>query len=611
MMRGGAALLLGIAFLTMIPRNAIAQTAKNVAVVINDASADSRRIGEYYAQRRGVPQTNVIHLQAPAAEEMTWRAFVNTIQTPIASALARGNLQDRVLYIVLTKGIPIRVSAVTPRGVAIMSVDSELTLLYRNMTGRPGGANAPQPNPYFVGAGTVADARPFTHAARDIYLVTRIDAFTVAEALALVDAGRAPVTRGRIVLDERDALQDHLGEEWLDAAAERLRAMGDGDRVMLDTNVKPLRNVQDVLGYFSWGSNDPGLRVRRVGLGFVPGAIAATYLSADARTFQEPPSSWVPASGSSDKNTWWAGSPQSLIGDLLREGATGAAGNVAQPSLAATVRPQILFPAYLAGFSLAESFYLSVPFLGAQTVIIGDPLCRPFTGKTVPQAELDPPIDAAMELPRFFARRLAETVRVQFGLNTQADIALAVRAQVRLARGDRAAAQRLLTDLTKAVPDSFAAELELAGLLKENGESDLAIAHYRRVLKLRPQHPLALNNLAYLLATETHSLSEAKALADESLKLLPRDPSVLDTAGWIAYLSGDHAQASKLLAQAVNGLPDDAEVRLHAAFAYAASGARAAALSELDVVSRLDPALAKREDVLTLRKTLGEPRLQN
>jgi uncharacterized protein (TIGR03790 family) len=610
-MRSLGALLLATAFLAALPGYAVAQTAKNVAVVINDASADSRRIGEYYAQRRGVPQSNVIHLQAPVEEEIPWRAFVSTIQTPIASALARGNLQDRVLYIVLSKGVPLRVSATTPRGVAILSVDSELTLLYRIMTGRPGGQNGPQPNPYFVGGGTVADAAPFTHAARDIYLVTRIDAFTVAEALALVDAGRTPVTRGRIVLDERDALQDHLGEEWLDTAAARLRAMGNGERVVLDTNVKPLRNVQDVLGYFSWGSNDPGLRVRRVGLGFVPGAIAATYLNADARTFQEPPSSWTPGSSSTDKNTWWAGSPQSLIGDLLREGVTGAAGNVSQPSLAATVRPQILFPAYMAGFDLAESFYLSVPFLGAQTVIIGDPLCRPFSGRTVPQAELDPPIDAAMELPRFFAHRLAETVRVQFGLNTQAEIALAVRAEARLARGDRAAAQRLLTELTKAVPDSVAAEMELAGLLKENGEIDLAIAHYRRVLKLRPRHPLALNNLAYILATDAHALSEAKTLADESLKLLPRDPNVLDTVGWIAYLSGDHAQASKLLAQAVNGVPDNAEVRLHAAFAYAASGARAAALNELEAVSRLDPALAKREDVLTLRKSLGESRLQN
>jgi hypothetical protein len=42
------------------------------------------------------------------------------------------------------------------------------------------------------------------------------------------------------------------------------------------------------------------------------------------------------------------------------------------------VRPQTLFPAYLSGFNLAESFYLSIPALSWQTVVIGDPLCRPF-----------------------------------------------------------------------------------------------------------------------------------------------------------------------------------------------------------------------------------------
>ena len=37
-----------------------AQTAENVAVVINEASAESRQIGEYYVKARDIPAANVI-----------------------------------------------------------------------------------------------------------------------------------------------------------------------------------------------------------------------------------------------------------------------------------------------------------------------------------------------------------------------------------------------------------------------------------------------------------------------------------------------------------------------------------------------------------------------
>jgi hypothetical protein len=38
-------------------------------------------------------------------------------------------------------------------------------------------------------------------------------------------------------------------------------------------------------------------------------------------------------------------------------------------------RPDILIPAYIDGRNLAESFYLSVPAISWQNVMIGDPLC--------------------------------------------------------------------------------------------------------------------------------------------------------------------------------------------------------------------------------------------
>jgi hypothetical protein len=51
-----------------------------------------------------------------------------------------------------------------------------------------------------------------------------------------------------------------------------------------------------------------------------PGAIAATFVSTDARTFKEPPADWTPTN-INDSSKFFGGSPQSLIGDLIREGA--------------------------------------------------------------------------------------------------------------------------------------------------------------------------------------------------------------------------------------------------------------------------------------------------
>ena len=69
---------------------------------------------------------------------------------------------------------------------------------------------------------------------------------------------------------------------------------------------------------------------------------------------------------------------QSLIADLVRDGVTGVAGYVGEPFLDGTIRPDILFPAYVGGLNLIEAYYAAMPYLSWQTVIVGDPLCAPF-----------------------------------------------------------------------------------------------------------------------------------------------------------------------------------------------------------------------------------------
>ena len=352
--------LLLAACLALVPvLPAFSQSGANVLLVANEASADSGAIAAHYARVRGVPPDQVLRVTVSAADEIDRGAFNANVEAPIAAWLRQHAAQDRILYIVLAKGIPLRVAGTPGRDGTMASVDSELTLLYRRLVGRQHALDGRLANPYFLGTRPVAEAKTFSRAASDLYLVTRLDGYSVRDVTGLIDRGAAPVREGQILLDQKAGVLDGAGNEWLTTAADRLAKIGFASRVVLEATSAVLRGRRNVLGYYSWGSNDWANTLRRLELSFVPGAIAGMYVSTDGRTFTEPPAGWTIGRWT-DRTTFFAGSPQSLAGDLIHEGVTGVAAHVAEPFLDATVRPDILFPAYVSGFNLAESFYLAI-----------------------------------------------------------------------------------------------------------------------------------------------------------------------------------------------------------------------------------------------------------
>jgi uncharacterized protein (TIGR03790 family) len=566
-----------------------AQSAANVAVVINDNSPDSQKVGEYYARSRSLPKSNILRIRTSTEETIDRGQYMATIEGAIGNQIIRAGLQDRLLYLVLTKGVPLRIGATAATADTISSVDSELTLLYRRMTGVAVPVPGRIDNPYYLKSHAIDEARPFTHRDYDIFLVTRLDGFTVEDAIALIDRAAAPVTQGRIVLDQQDKLLNRTGEDWLQQAADQLTARGQGARVLLEKTVTGVRDVPQVMGYYSWGSNDPRNRVRKFGLGFVPGSIAGMYVSSDGRTFREPPSDWTPAD-TSDQSKWFGGSPQSLIGDLIREGVTGVSGHVAEPFLEATAKPDILFPAYLTGFNLVEAFYLSMPYLSWQNIVIGDPLCAPFQD---PKRRFDGDggEDAGTTLPAFFSKRRVAAIVAALPDIPEEAIVLNTRAEALTARGDREGAQASFEKATTVAPRYVAAQLQLAQLYEFTNQFDRAADRYRKVLEVQPQNLLALNNLAYHLAERRGTPAEGLPLSRRAVALAPQNPVILDTLAWIEYLTGDSATAVKRMPQILRSLPGNAEVRMHAAVIYAANGAKAVAEDQLQEALKLNPAI--------------------
>jgi len=172
--------VLTLAIFLFLPTTARAQTAQNVLLVINENSADSIKIGEHYARTRSVPAGQVVRIKAPVAEAVSRPAYQASIEAPIAGWLSRYLLQDQILFIVLTKGIPLRVDGTSGQAGTVASVDSELTLLYRKMTGVPISAAGHIDNPYYLNERPLSEARRFTPRTLDIDILFYGDAIISA-----------------------------------------------------------------------------------------------------------------------------------------------------------------------------------------------------------------------------------------------------------------------------------------------------------------------------------------------------------------------------------------------------------------------------------------------
>jgi uncharacterized protein (TIGR03790 family) len=604
---------------------AAAQTGANVLVVINHASSTSETIGRQYAERRGVPEHNLCILALPLDESVSREVYDTQIEQPIWTCIAKHQAQDRILYIVLTKDVPIRIKGTSGRSGTNASVDSELTLLYRRRTGESVPIVGFVPNPYFAGATASATVEPFTHRPHDIYLVTRLDGYTLQDALALMDRASAPTADGVFVLDKQAAKADLMPNRWLGAAAERLTAQGLGNRIVPAGPTAASSAAFGLSGYYSWGSSAEGDRRRVANVTFYPGALAGMFVSTDGRTFKQPPASWLP--GDSALEAQFADTSDPLAADLIRAGATGVSANVDEPYLDGSIRPDILFPAYASGRNLAESFYAAMPYLSWQTLIIGDPLCAPFPRQPLTADAADPPIDGTTELPTEFSRRKLANV---YPAISRSAVAAFMKFQSRVLRGDTAGARVALEAAVAAEPRFIPARIELALLDDHAGDRDSAIADYRAILTYSPNDPLALNNLAYALAVYRNNPEEALPIAQRATVVAREDPTLLggasisnyyslgtyrreplvpyslDTLAWVQHLLGRHVEAANTIREALaadGGFAPD--LRWHAAIIYAAVDDMHQASAELSAAVTADPTLVNRPEIQKLQQQLA------
>jgi putative PEP-CTERM system TPR-repeat lipoprotein len=162
--------------------------------------------------------------------------------------------------------------------------------------------------------------------------------------------------------------------------------------------------------------------------------------------------------------------------------------------------------------------------------------------------------------------------------------------------------EQRLTAWLAAHPQDATTRAALAESLINRKQYKAAAEHYVLLNKSNPGNLLVLNNLAWSLAESGDS--RAAAYAEQALKLKPDNPAVMDTLGWILVQQGQSERGIKLLKQALTQAPDSAEIQWHLASAFAESGDRRRAQSELERLLAAGIAFPQEQEARALLKQL-------
>lgn len=128
--------------------------------------------------------------------------------------------------------------------------------------------------------------------------------------------------------------------------------------------------------------------------------------------------------------------------------------------------------------------------------------------------------------------------------------------------GNPAEAVEVLTEGVELYPENVDL-LYSRGLAAENsGDHELFRKDLRRLIEIDPDHAHGMNALGYHYADENTNLEEAAVYLEKASAMLPQDPAIMDSLGWLKYRTGDFEESIKLLRQAYQILPDP-EIAAH------------------------------------------------
>ena len=178
--------------------------------------------------------------------------------------------------------------------------------------------------------------------------------------------------------------------------------------------------------------------------------------------------------------------------------------------------------------------------------------------------------DSKLRIAGLFARlgRVDEGLR-QLEVLAENQTSWPYRVRVYLAQGEILASKQryaegleIYSRALQQKPDDADLLYARALMAEKVDRIDITEADLRKLLSAEPENANALNALGYTLADRTERLEEAREYIKRAAELVPDDPAILDSLGWVSYRLGNMQDALKWLSLAFEKL-EDAEIAAH------------------------------------------------
>ncbi len=170
-------------------------------------------------------------------------------------------------------------------------------------------------------------------------------------------------------------------------------------------------------------------------------------------------------------------------------------------------------------------------------------------------------------------------------------------------KGDVNTAVDTFRRASQASPNDLRPLLQLGLLMDGTGRRDQAKPIYEQILKIQPDQPVALNNLAYIKAEEGVDLDEALTMAQRAYQKLPNSPNIKDTLGWIYIKKNLSDDAVRTFKELTSEQPANPSFHYHYGMALMQKGDRPSAKRELELALQDKPS---RDDATQIKKLLAE-----
>jgi tetratricopeptide (TPR) repeat protein len=134
---------------------------------------------------------------------------------------------------------------------------------------------------------------------------------------------------------------------------------------------------------------------------------------------------------------------------------------------------------------------------------------------------------------------------------------------------------------SQAAPNEVRPLLQLALLMDGTGRQEQSTPIYEQVLKIQPDNPVALNNLAYLKAEKGIDLDQAQTMAQRARQRAPNSAEIADTLGWIYIKRNLSEEAVRVFQDLVAKDPKNPKFHYHYGMALYEKGDKPSTKREL------------------------------